>query len=98
MLGLPAAVAINTGSWLQVLLFSIIEYFMVHFEFDAGKFFFFVLNLAVAVATMAYLGMARPLSPCCLVPIWPATEASVTGADTELQLQAVVRQFHCEQH
>lgn len=41
----------------QVVLFSCIAYFMVHFEFDAGKFFFFVLNLCLSTATMAYLGM-----------------------------------------
>lgn len=42
---------------LQSLLNSIITYFMIQFEFDVAKFFFFWLVQFLSCATLGYLGM-----------------------------------------
>ena len=44
---------------MQCMLFTLVVYLMIHFEYDAGKFFFFWINVSVSCATMAYTGMVR---------------------------------------
>lgn len=42
---------------LQTLINSLISYFMIQFEFEAGKFFFYWLVQFLSCATLGYLGM-----------------------------------------
>ena len=50
---------------------------MTHFEFDAGKFFFYWLALFLSCLTMAYLGMV-------MVCITPNLQMGVTMGATAL--------------
>jgi ABC-type multidrug transport system permease subunit len=59
------------------MLFAIIVYFTIHFEFDTGKFFFFWLTLFLTSLIMAYLGMV-------MVCITPNLQMGVTMGATAL--------------
>jgi ABC-2 type transporter len=61
----------------QAFIFSVIAYFMIHFEFDAGQFFFFWLVMCLSCLTLAYLGMV-------VVCITPNLEMGITLGATLL--------------
>jgi ABC-2 type transporter len=61
----------------QAFIFSLIAYFMIHFEFDAGQFFFFWLVMCLSCLTLAYLGMV-------VVCITPNLEMGITLGATML--------------
>ena len=41
---------------MQSIVFAIPAYFMIQFEFVAGKFFLYLIALILSVLTMTYLG------------------------------------------
>jgi hypothetical protein len=61
----------------QVSLFSTICYFLIHFQIDAGKFFFFWLALFLSCLNMAYLGMV-------MVCVTPNLQMGITAGATIL--------------
>jgi ABC-type multidrug transport system permease subunit len=70
----------------QVSVFSVISYFFIHFDIDAGKFFFFWLANLLSSMTYTYLGMV-------MVCVTPNLQMGITVGATTLGIWFIFAGF-----